>query len=409
MENSELIKNFERIRDYMRQFYVYGFRSRSEMGMKSPRSYDNERRRIESWLGEHMSFRREESGKQVFISMDSRSLEHNPLYNAFKAKSFTDKDITLHFYILDCLQQGRALSLTELVDEIEREYLCRFPDAEVLDVSTLRKKLKEYESLGLVQIRKRGREYVYSRQEEKIDLDSWKTALNFYSESSLLGVMGSVLLDRLQPHDSPFRFKHHYLVHTLDSQILYQLLDAMGRHCWVELTIHGMLHYTERQQKVYPCRIHISAQTGRQYLLGFGEQEGRFRFFRLDTIHKVKPGETETCHEERMRQMEAFSGRLWGVAVSRKNETDHLEMTIQAADYEPFILQRLIREKRNGTVTVLDKHTYLYQADVYDALEMLPWIRTFIGRILKLECSNAAVLERYYRDLDAMANLYGGE
>ena len=57
MENSELIKNFERIRDYMRQFYVYGFRSRSEMGMKKTRSYDNERRRIESWLGEYSRFR----------------------------------------------------------------------------------------------------------------------------------------------------------------------------------------------------------------------------------------------------------------------------------------------------------------------------------------------------------------
>ena len=122
MENSELIKNFERIRDYMRQFYVYGFRSRSQIGMRSPRSYDNERRRIESWLGAHMSFRREKTGKQVFISMDSRSLEHNPLYNAFKAKSFTDKDIALHFYVMDCLTSGRELSLMELVDEIEEEY-----------------------------------------------------------------------------------------------------------------------------------------------------------------------------------------------------------------------------------------------------------------------------------------------
>ena len=30
MAYSELIKNFERIRDYMREFYVYGFKSREE-------------------------------------------------------------------------------------------------------------------------------------------------------------------------------------------------------------------------------------------------------------------------------------------------------------------------------------------------------------------------------------------
>lgn len=52
MAYSELIKNFDRIRDYMRQFYVYGFKSRTEYDKKSTRSYDNERRRIESWLGQ---------------------------------------------------------------------------------------------------------------------------------------------------------------------------------------------------------------------------------------------------------------------------------------------------------------------------------------------------------------------
>ena len=47
---SELIKNFSRIRSYMRSFYVYGFRHRNEYDEKSARGYDNERRRMESWL-----------------------------------------------------------------------------------------------------------------------------------------------------------------------------------------------------------------------------------------------------------------------------------------------------------------------------------------------------------------------
>ena len=54
MAYSELIKSFDRIRNYMREFYVYGFKSREEYGMKSTRSYDNERRRIESWLGDYV-------------------------------------------------------------------------------------------------------------------------------------------------------------------------------------------------------------------------------------------------------------------------------------------------------------------------------------------------------------------
>ena len=38
MAYSELIKRFDRIRDYMRQFYVYGFKSRNEYTGKSARS-----------------------------------------------------------------------------------------------------------------------------------------------------------------------------------------------------------------------------------------------------------------------------------------------------------------------------------------------------------------------------------
>ena len=82
-------------------------------------------------------------------------------------------------------------------------------------------------------------------------------------------------------------------------------------------------------------------------------------------------------------------------------------MTIHASESEPHIWQRLQREKRTGSVEKLDSQTFLFKADVYDAMEMLPWIRTFIGRIDKLECSNPGVLERFYQDIDAMAALYG--
>lgn len=36
MAYSELIKNFEKIRVYMRDFYVYGFHTRNDFAWKSP-------------------------------------------------------------------------------------------------------------------------------------------------------------------------------------------------------------------------------------------------------------------------------------------------------------------------------------------------------------------------------------
>lgn len=114
MAFNELIKNFDNIRLLMRDFYVFGFRSRADFADKSARSYDNERRRIESWLGEYMYFRQNAGGKNYFISVDSRKIRHNPFYKALKAKSFTANDIMLHFFLLDILQPGENLLCVSL-------------------------------------------------------------------------------------------------------------------------------------------------------------------------------------------------------------------------------------------------------------------------------------------------------
>ena len=210
MAYSELIKNFSRIREYMRQFYIYGFKTRDEYDAKSARSYDNERRRIESWLGEYMSFRQDVSGKNVFLSVDSRNIPHNPLYKAFKAKSFTAKDITLHFYILDILGNGVAMTTAEIVEEISCAYLPIFNTDFTFDESTVRKKLKEYEELGILVSEKAGREVRYYRNDmPDFDLSSWSDALAFFSEENPLGVIGSYLQDKEERSVDVFGFKHH--------------------------------------------------------------------------------------------------------------------------------------------------------------------------------------------------------
>lgn len=99
---------------------------------------------------------------------------------------------------------------------------------------------------------------------------------------------------------------------------------------------------------------------------------------------------------------------LWGVSTGVDFSMDHIEMTVHVENWEGYIVDRLEREKRVGRVEVIDGHTYRFVADVYDATEMLPWLRTFIGRVVELKCSNQYVVDTFYRDLDEMMNLYRG-
>ena len=409
MAYSELIKNFERIRDYMRQFYIYGFKHRDQYDAKSTRSYDNERRRMESWLKDYMSFRQDENGKRVFLSVDSRTVSHNPLHQAFKAKGFTSGDILFHFYVLELLAEGDSFSAKEITDLISEKYLSHF-DVRPLDESTVRKKLKEYVILGLLEAEKQGRELFYSRSRDCVDLASWQDALNFYSETDPLGVVGSYLLDKLEDSPSPFRFKHHYILHALDSQILYTLLQAIGEKRSALLAVKSIQnHTTEKQHTVFPLKIYISVQNGRQYLLAYHYKFRKPIFFRMDSIREVTLGETESNPQKYSGWQKKSHENLWGVSTGVEHSIDHIEMTLFVGENEPHILNRLEREKRGGEVRVIDQSTCLFSADVYDASELLPWIRTFTGRILKLECSNPTVVGRFYNDFEAVMAMYGGE
>ncbi|MDR1766047.1 MAG: WYL domain-containing protein [Lachnospiraceae bacterium] len=589
MAYSELIKDIARIRVYMREFFVYGFKSRDEVGTKSARSYDNEKRRIESWLGEFMSFRQDASGKAVFFSVDSRHIPHNPLYKAWQAATFTKNDINLHFILLDILADGKPRGIPELLDAIDNDYLAHFVrhvpsvapggrqaskshgsqtssgpqpiDApggrqaskghgslpsgltEPMDESTLRKKLKEYTGLGLFAAIKQGKQFLYTLPPDFAGLESrlepWRSAVTFFSEAAPLGVVGSFLLDKFayagpsspgrpapadtaRHHSSPagsgsaapsggpfgdvrpevtdlpacpggalpaFSFKHRYLLFALDQGVMLDLLEAIHGHHIVELELASDHRGGVKRSVVVPLKIFVSTQGGRQYVATYSGWKMRIVFFRLDAIVGVKslgavtdtdpscdrpaqptdggqchfgaltdtdpswdterssrrraphehgradaaePARAETHLLRRHRQippradaaeparaetptldfdaMQALLANerphIWGVSCGSYH-IEHIEMALAVDPKDTHIIHRLLREKRCGEVTQTAAGEWTFSADVYDAMELMPWLRSFIGRISSLACSNKEVERRFWDDYATMASMYG--
>ncbi len=403
----ELIKNFERVRAYMREFYVYGFKSRDDFTGKSARSYDDERRRVESWLGEHMRFVRTTEGKNVFLSIDSRAMAHNPLYKAWKSKSFTDGDITLHFILFDILHAPDvALTLAEIMERVDF-YLCDFKTPMLFDESTVRKKLKEYTSEGIVTTERQGKKLLYRRANDTLlpETSEW---LNFYSEIAPCGVIGSFLSDKRGVQNDLLSFKHHYITSAPDSDVLATLFTAMREKRIVTATNHSRKADEPRHVRMIPLRIFISVQNGRQHVLAYHTDSNSICSFRLDYLSDVKLQETTPRFDELRIMLDEMRPHMWGViAGSRKQRTEHIEFTIAVDEGEQFIVKRLQREKRVGTVEKIDEHTYRFSAEVYDASELHPWIRTFICRITDYRCSNQTLETRFKRDLAQMYRMYG--
>lgn len=410
---SELIKNFERIRACMRDFYVYGFKSRGDYDRKSARSYDDDRRRIDSWLGDYMRFDRKPEGKSVFISIDSRAVDGNPLFKAWKAKSFTDFDITLHFILFDILSNpDTRLSLAEIIKVMDEQYLSRFDSPLSYDESTVRKKLKEYQSEGLIIAEKQGKRTVYGRSRD-LDLDDALDAIAFFSESSPIGVVGSFILDGYESK-TKFSYKHHYVTGTMDSDVLATLFTAMRKKCSVSVVNLARRGDGPKTKRLVPLKILISAVNGRQHLIAYEPEVNNIKSYRLDYLSGVRILDYTPRFDELRERYEQLARRSWGVYTRQKigknqKNLEHVEFTVRIGDGEDFIVNRLNREKRCGVVEKIDDEHYRFSADVFDSHELNPWVRTFLCRIVQMNYSNRTVENQLKDDLMKMYRMYGIE
>ena len=134
--------------------------------------------------------------------------------------------------------------------------------------------------------------------------------------------------------------------------------------------------------------------------------------YRLDRIKAVKKESREITADEYERytdMADAAAPHIWGVSLMGDGKLEHLEFTVSIEANEDYILKRLQREKRSGVIKKLDKGLYQFSIDVYDARELLPWVRTFITRITAFDCSNEAVKQTFIDDLDELKAYYSEE
>lgn len=408
-EFQELIKSFDRIRDYMRQFYVYGFKVRGEYEEKSARTYDNERRRIESWLGDYTKFDYTSKGKQVYINVDSKAISQNPLYAAWKSKSFTDNDILLHFFLLDLLNGcTKGKNAKVLGDEISRTYGAAF------DNQTIRLKLKEYKELGVLTSVKEGKALLYAltpplsiENPQSGLFEKLMTAVKFYQEAAPFGFVGSTILDRERLENNCFQFKHHFIVHTLEDGVLSHVLEAMEQGRSITFDNKSSRSGRTTVMSGIPLKIFVSTRTGRRYACLYMPKSRRFLNVRLDSMTNLTLLEESGEYPKLKALLEKNLNRCWGVSFGGHTRMEEILLKLSINEKtEGHILKRLKREGRGGEILKVRENVFLYSGKFFDTNEMLSWVKTFTGRILDIQGSNQETVHKVVRDLERMYEMY---
>lgn len=423
----ELIKNIDKCRDYVRDFFVYGFKSRSDFPGKSARTYDDERRRIVSWLPEYVAEDFTEGGKSKNISLqiDQKKLHTNPLYRVWETKSFTDRDLSLHFFLLKLLQErDAAFSAAELTDLLMDEY------GYEADLQSVRRKCNEYVEEGLLTVRKEGKTIRYRREIFYKELPYAEKLLDLircFQMDQPLGIVGHTILTEQRAENEIYRVKHGFPTFTLEDEILASLLEAIHQRQKVQMRVQSNRHTQEAssQKAGFPVKIFVSARSGRRFVCMYmiNKRSSHFHCVRLDQIKEVTILPDAVPEGKDLKHiLTSVQPKVWGVSFSPllpgHKPFQKLILTIQADEKrEPYIVQRLVREGEGGTIEKTAPNTFRYEKTVKDAMEMFPWVRSFIGRIVDLKIygtdgeqtfeENEQLEKMFFADLQKMYQVYG--
>jgi hypothetical protein len=282
----------------------------------------------------------------------------------------------------------------------------------MFDESTVRKKLKEYGEAGIIATEKIGRKVYYYRT-ESTDISELTDLLHYFSETAPCGVIGSFILDKSEEYTDSFTFKHHYITGAMDSGVLASLFTAMREKRVITATNLSRHNGKAVKNRLVPLRILISVQSGRQHLIAYLPEYNHFQTYRIDYLSDVRLDAVSPRFDELRKAADEMQSKMWGVTTRRgfaeSEKLEHVDFTVRVEDNEQYIVQRLEREKRIGTVRRIDGNTYRFSADVYDISEMIPWIRTFICRITDIRFSNRALEKQFMADIEAMYQMYGIE
>lgn len=215
-----------------------------------------------------------------------------------------------------------------------------------------------------------------------------------------------------------FFIKHNYIIHTLEDILIPEILSGMEEKRYITLQTFSAKKRSDsddtgREAQVVPMQILVSVQTGRQYLAAYIPAVKRFSSFRLDYIKTIKKSTVCENYDELKAKYEKNISHCFGVSFGTRRETGTvtpMKITFFVdEDKEPYIIERLNREKRCCTLEKIEENLYTLTADVFDPNEIMHWAKTFIGRIVNIEGGTSDIIQRFYNDIIRMEKMYGGD
>ena len=327
----------EKFKRALLNYYSYGFMHINSFGRKQ-RKYKEARTLREDWqrlnriiadYSEWIEFSngKSASGKVVYITADSESMEDNPFQRVYRFCGNKPSTFSAFFLHTMAAMSDQIHLRTPLEDDEENPisnqgtfktsallayYTDRLVPPENDDRRrTTNNRLRDLAALGIVASEQnpgshnRNGDHHWSLPAITMrtllsaanDMGNaggferrFLSAIDFFSRYFLLGEVGMFLKDRMEYDESAsaFRFKHDYFMQSLNDFNIVDLLYAIENEKWCKIRYsHGTSDFAT-ELLCYPLQIRISDQNGREYLMYYEPFKRSYTSLRIEFIDSIE-------------------------------------------------------------------------------------------------------------------------
>lgn len=416
------ISEVNMLRDFVREIYVESFHSpNGHISIHSPsgRSEGEAKSRLHAFFEEN--FITKNSKNEDVLKFDSRTVNQNPLFAIWKMCHFKPEYLTRDFALFDLLstkEYEEGLSDYDLKCDDSGKNKLEFYTGKPISHKQLDLYIPNLRTNGIL-IAKDSFNKEGKLLKSKYRLSNTKNiqnlikstpeiiaAIQFASETFPCGVIGSYIFDSVDSETFPsiFNFKHHFIYNTLDSEVMYTIFSAINEKRFVK--IKRKIDIIQ----VTPIQVRFSARDGRTYLVYYADDEKYkgFNIANFENIVSVKKSGNCSDFDSLIEEYNSIKNYLWGKSIKNgTNKTEHVDFTIQYEDSEIYIPQRLQREAFSGHIeNNPNKNEATFSAELLDPQELIPWIRSYFGRITQFHFENKELQQQLENEIKKMYATY---
>lgn len=398
------MKDYNRIRRFLEQIYLYGFFSREDFeraGIGGVKDYDFGAGLLRTLYPEMDADARWQGGKKYLrFQREYAKSGEDRLADSYLLHAIKEEELLQVLCILSACSR-RPRTLDELCAAVELTGL----ESEGAVYPTVRRRVLELEQYGY--LRRKGKQiYMPDNllaglgEEELLALEDY---VRFSAGVTYPRVAGSFLrrsirreLERRgqkEREESPFLLRGNVKCNIFDEEVVDQLLDAIKERRSVEMDLGT------RRVTAVPVALRADVRMGRWYVLAM---ERHPLLFRVRSIRKIKPLKTleeETWQTLREEVCTAYHHSLCSGRRPPQGEPILVRARLAFHSF-PGMRAQFLREMQVGEVREENGVEY-YQVLVNDPEELVPFLRSF-SPWLQVEPGEHELPKRLQEDLARM-------